>query len=228
MNRRSVRLALKVRYPALAAFLEDCVFERAPGEIWVQPDHPLALGDRVLVRVDFAAGPDALTIEGVVEERTAAGWRVRFACMALDQQRRLARLCEAAAPGPGPAKILVLQSDPRALTSRIQLQEIGDWLELQGWRDDALDVIDSVDAWCAALDGRTPWTTVVDLDALSSLEIAQILSRVRDTASSTGIVTSTRAVAPAAPTVRFLAKPLHYGRLHQALTAIPPPSAVSA
>ena len=60
----------------------------------------------------------------------------------------------------------------------------------------------------------------MDVDDLPSLEIAQILSRVRDTASSTGIVTSTSPIHDDASTVHFLSKPLYYGRVHQALTRI--------
>jgi len=221
MNNCSIRLALKVRYSSLSTFLGECLFDRSPGEILVKPNHPLSIGDRVLLKVCFTSIPEELTIEGIVEENTATAWRVRFAGMALDQQRRLSRLLrETKDRRPLKAKILILQGNPHAVSSRVQVREIVDWAELHGWYEEAIGMVDSVDAWCAALDCRAPWTTFVDVDDLSSLEIAQILSRVRDTASSTAIVTSTRPIHEHASTVHFLSKPLHYGRVHQALTRI--------
>lgn len=221
MNNRSICLALKVRYSSLSTFLEECLFDKSPGEILIKPNHPLSIGDGVLLKVCFTSIPEELIIEGIVEENTATAWRVRFAGMALDQQRRLSRLLrDTKDRRPSKAKVLILQGNPHAVSSRVQVQEIEDWAELHGWCEDVIGVVDSVDAWCAALDGRAPWTTFVDADDLPSPAIAQILSRVRDTASSTGIVTSTRPIHDDASTVHFLSKPLHYGKVHQALTTI--------
>jgi len=127
-------LALKVRYSSLSTFLEECLFDRSPGEILVKPNHPLSVGDRVLLKVCFTSIPEELTIEGIVEENTATAWRVRFAGMALDQLRRLSRLLsETKDRRPSKAKVLILQGNPHAVSSRVQVREIVDWTELHGW-----------------------------------------------------------------------------------------------